>query len=1283
MTHVGRAALAAAALALALANWARAADDSVVEIPDDALRGAVEAALEKAPGEPITRAEMESLSELSGSGVGRLDGIEHAVNLVVLAVPDGSISDLAPLAGLTSLSGLELRNNAVEDVSALGSLESLQRLILYYNEIEDVSALGSLESLWLLYLSGNAIEDVSALGSLESLTRLHLSGNAITDVSALGSLGSLQQLVLSNNAVEDVSALGSLGSLTGLYLHNNAITDVSALGSLESLEFLDLSGNAVEDVSALVRNMGLGDGDFLDLRGNPLSAESIETHIPVLLQRGVDVAFGIIVARALRRAIEDALGKGSGEPITRAEMENLSELSAQSVPRLDGIEHAVNLVELRVQHGSISDLAPLAGLTSLERLTLYSTEITDVSALGSLTSLEQLNLSFNAIEDVSALGSLGSLTSLELSNNAITDVSALGSLTSLEQLNLSFNAIEDVSALGSLGSLQVLHLNDNAITDVSALGSLGSLQVLNLYNNAITDVSALGSLGSLTSLNLYNNAITDVSALGSLGSLQVLNLYNNAIEDVSALGSLGSLQVLHLNDNAITDVSALGSLGSLTSLSLYNNAITDVSALGSLGSLTSLSLYNNEITDVSALGSLGSLTSLSLYNNAIEDVSALGSLGSLTSLSLYNNAIEDVSALGSLGSLGYLNLSGNAIEDVSALGSLGSLRTLYLSSNAVEDVSALGSLESLAGLSLSNNAVEDVSALGSLGSLRWLSLSNNAVEDVSALGSLESLWWLSLSNSAVEDVSALGSLVSLQWLYIRNNAVQDLSPLLGGGRLAMVDARGNPLSGEPSSALGTLRERGVTVLAGEAAPYFPAAGGGREGFARIINRSDADGEVLISAVDDGGNRFGPARMEVGARRTVHFNSRDLEDGNAAKGLRGGVGRPTVGDWRLEVTSSLDVEVLSYARTDDGFVTAMHDVAEGGTLPFFNPGSNERQRSILRLVNMQAAESYVGIGGYDDRGVEHRGEGFTMGAEAAASITATEMEGVHGLGDGHGKWRLLAPGFPWLAMSLLESPTGHLANLSAAPDNAEPLAGGGARHRVPLFPAAGGARHGFVRVVNRSYRSGDVAIAAVDDAGNRSGPARLEIGRRQTAHFNSSDLEAGNAAKGLSGGVGTGEGDWRLELTSTLDLQVLSYVRTADGFVTSMHELVPRAEDGSHRVVFFNPGSNSRQVSKLRLVNDGERAASATIAGVDDGGSDSGTVAVTVPAGRALTFTSAQLEAGGGALSGGLGVGSGKWRLRVESDARLSVMSLLESPTGHLANVSTGTKGRRWLTRASN
>ncbi|MDD9961867.1 MAG: hypothetical protein OXU70_07210, partial [Gammaproteobacteria bacterium] len=42
-----------------------------------------------------------------------------------------------------------------------------------------------------------------------------------------------------------------------------------------------------------------------------------------------------------------------------------------------------------------------------------------------------------------------------------------------------------------------------------------------------------------------------------------------------------------------------------------------------------------------------------------------------------------------------------------------------------------------------------------------------------------------------------------------------------------------------------------------------------------------------------------------------------------------------------------------------------------------------------------------------------------------------------------------------------------------------------------------------------------------------------------------------------------------------------------------------------------------------------------------------------------------------AVEGALGDGAGKWRLKVASDGPIHVMSLLRSPTGHLANLSAG------------
>ena len=140
------------------------------------------------------------------------------------------------------------------------------------------------------------------------------------------------------------------------------------------------------------------------------------------------------------------------------------------------------------------------------------------------------------------------------------------------------------------------------------------------------------------------------------------------------------------------------------------------------------------------------------------------------------------------------------------------------------------------------------------------------------------------------------------------------------------------------------------------------------------------------------------------------------------------------------------------------------------------------------------------------------------------------------------------------------------------------------------------------------------------------------------------------------------GDWRLELTSELDIAVTSYIRTEDGFLTSMHDLAPPgAAAQAARVPIFNPGSNRRQVSLLRVVNDGDAAATVRVTGVDDAGMPSGEVLLTVRAGETRTLEAADLEAGDAAFEGALGDGVGKWRLAVASDVPVSVMSLLRSP----------------------
>ena len=239
-----------------------------VSIPDAKLAVVVRKHL---GGTALTPRAMLNLWSLRATNhrITDLTGLEHAINLGLLILGGNSVSDISALAGLTKLTTLSLGSNSVSDISALADLTNLTTL-----------SLGS-----------NSISDISALAGLTNLARLSLGSNSVSDISALAGLTNLARLSLGSNSISDVSALADLTNLTRLTLGSNSISDISALADLTNLTTLVLWDNSVSDLLPLVENTGLGDGDTVDVRRNPLNALSIHTHIPTLQNRGIRLLF--------------------------------------------------------------------------------------------------------------------------------------------------------------------------------------------------------------------------------------------------------------------------------------------------------------------------------------------------------------------------------------------------------------------------------------------------------------------------------------------------------------------------------------------------------------------------------------------------------------------------------------------------------------------------------------------------------------------------------------------------------------------------------------------------------------------------------------------------------------------------------------------------------------------------------------------------------------------------------------------------------------------------------
>ncbi len=640
----------------------------VVNIPDSNLRNAIVQVLRKAPSAAITVADMATLEALYAvnENIYNLTGLEHATNLTELGLGDNSISNISPLAGLTRLTLLDLRDNLISDISPLARLTNLTALGLGINNISNISPLTGLTQLAVLNLWDNNISNISSLAGLTKLTALRLDSNFISDISPLA----------------------RLTQLTELYLQNNSIFDLWPL----------------------VANTGLRSGDAVDVKGNPLSVLSVNTHIPTLQSRGVIVEFSIIAVPVnipdpnLRNAIEQVLRKAPGATITVADMARLIELDATSknIRNLTGLEHATNLTKLYLRYNSISDISPLAGLTNLTFLILRDNFISDISPLARLTNLTGLGLGNNNISYISPLSGLTNLTELGLGNNNITNISPLAGLTNLTILGLRNNSISNISAIERLTQLNELYLQENAISDLWPLVANTGLRggdTVNVNGNPLSTVSFTTHLATLRSRGVtveFDQVVVvppppppppqSVNIPDPNIRHAIRKALGKARDAVITLEDMARLTELEVTRKTITNLTGLEHATNLTKLVLRSNAIADLSPLAGLTQLTFLHLGSNRISSIFSLARLTQLRQLYLEKNTISNISLLAGFTNLTTLELGHNNITDISPLERLTQLTKLGLHNNSISNISLLERLTQLTELYLQNNAISDL---------------------------------------------------------------------------------------------------------------------------------------------------------------------------------------------------------------------------------------------------------------------------------------------------------------------------------------------------------------------------------------------------------------------------------------------------------------------------------------------------------------------------------------------------------------------------------------------------------------------
>ena len=454
------------------------------------------------------------------------------------------ISDLSPLKGLTNLSRLHFSHNLVSDLSPLVGLTKLEELGVSDNPISDFSPIAQLTSLKSFSSWDNPIADLSPF---VGLTRIDICRAGISDLSPLARATNLKELYLRNNDISDLSSLTNLTGLTRMDLEGNKISDISPLAGLTNLEWLNLEDNEISDISPLV---GLTNLKWLSVTENPITDFSPLDG----LSENTDILAGdvtipdpnlraVITEELIKRGVRQAEPNQGRTPVSVITAEEIATLTwivawKREIRDLTGLEFAINLEFLEIEHNLISNLSPLTGLTKLNHLKITGNLISDLSPLAGLTNLDFLWVAHNQITDLASLAGLVKLATLAMTENQITDLSPLTGLVNLKWLRTWGNPITDLSPLAGLTKLEFLDICGADLSDLSPLKGLTGLKDLSLVQNGISDISPLTGLVGLTNTYLSGNMISDVSPLANLINLKELDLRHNLISDFSPLSEL-------------------------------------------------------------------------------------------------------------------------------------------------------------------------------------------------------------------------------------------------------------------------------------------------------------------------------------------------------------------------------------------------------------------------------------------------------------------------------------------------------------------------------------------------------------------------------------------------------------------------------------------------------------------------------------------------------------------------------------------------------------------------
>ena len=656
------------------------------------------------------------------------------------------------------------------------------------------------------------------------LRRLSAPTHQITDLTGLEHAHHLKSLELTNNTLSDISALSGLTQLRTLWLGNNSISDISALSGLTQLT-------------------------RLYLWGNPLSYTSINTHIPPMQARGIEVHFHNQPHPALLKISGD---NQTGTALTPLPQPFVVEAQDANGSLLEGIS-----VTFAVTAGggtlSVTNTTTDANGRAQAHLTLGSTAGPSTISVAAAVISQPVSFAATAIllSDPVTIPDAALRAKIAAALGKPSDgVITVGEMLTLTALNANNANISELTGLSYAPNLKTLSLDNNSPSDMTYLAKLPALKTLSLNNNNLSDVAFLAGVSQLTTLALDNNNLSDISTIVGLTQLRTLHLKGNPLS-YSALHT----HIPTMEANGVVVIADPRTPTTLLKISEVHGVpgaafpvqvvVQDEKGLRFLGVPVTFTI-------TAGGGHLSALTATTDSDGVARTTLTLGGTPGV-------NTVRVVAADGTTDSFTITGIDVNVpvtVPDAAlrariaetlskpdgiqlTAGEMLELMTLDARKANIQDLTGLEYAHNLKSLKLEYTSISDISALSGLTKLTTLDLGNTSISDISALSGLTQLTKLYLWGNPLSYASIYTHIPAMQAKGIRlwfdPRTPTTLVKILGDGQQATINT---PL---PHPFVVEVRDQFNRLFSGVPVTFTVTAGGGRLNV--TSTRTDANGRA--------------------------------------------------------------------------------------------------------------------------------------------------------------------------------------------------------------------------------------------------------------------------------------------------------------------------------------------------------------------------------------------------------------------------------------------------------